>query len=140
MDTYKQNKKQTGKQTKSKPSFQKKSDSPYKGSAKGGSNSRPFGKPTAKKPMGARNRQNSEMLYIGNLNYNIKERDLVGIFGRYGKVGHVKLVIDLKTKRSKGIAFVEMFDKDDAAKAIAALDGKSIDGRMAKVSMAIPQK
>lgn len=89
---------------------------------------------------GTRNRNNSEMLYIGNLHYKINERDLVGIFGRYGKVGHVKLVIDLKTKRSKGIAFVEMFDRDDAANAIAGLDGKSIDGRMAKVSMAIPQK
>jgi len=88
---------------------------------------------------GARNRKNSEMLYIGNLHYKIKERDLVGIFGCYGKVGHVKLVIDLKTKRSKGIAFVEMFDKDDAVNAIAALDGKTIDGRVAKVSMAIPQ-
>lgn len=102
-------------------------------------------KSAVKKPLnsrggGARNRKNAEMVYIGNLNYNIKERDLVGIFGRYGKVGHVKLVIDLKTKRSKGIAFVEMFDKDDASNAIAALNGKTIDGRVAKVSMAIAQK
>ncbi len=107
----------------------------------GSKNSATAAKPAFKKPaFGARNRKNAEMLYIGNLNYNIKEKDLVGIFGRYGKVGHVKLVIDLKTKRSKGIAFVEMFDKDDAVNAIAALNGKTIDGRVAKVSMAIPQK
>lgn len=100
-----------------------------------------FGEAKGKKPsFGTRNRKNAEMIYIGNLNYKIKEKDLVGIFGRYGKVGHVKLVIDLKTKRSKGIAFVEMFDRDDAVKAIAALNGKTIDGRVAKVSMAIAQK
>jgi len=89
---------------------------------------------------GARNRKNSKMVYIGNLNYNIKEKDLVGIFGKFGKVGNVKLVIDLKTKRSKGIAFVEMFDGDDMAKAISYLDGKTIDGRTVKVSEAIAQK
>lgn len=88
---------------------------------------------------GARNSRNSKMVYIGNLNYKIKEKDLVGIFGQFGRVGNVKLVIDLKTKRSKGIAFVEMFDADDMAKAISYLNGKTIDGRVAKVSEAIPQ-
>ena len=33
-----------------------------------------------KKPMGARNRKNAQMLYIGNLNYKISEKDLVQIF------------------------------------------------------------
>ena len=97
-------------------------------------------KPTpAKKTFGARNRRNSKTVYIGNLHYKIKEKDLIGIFGKYGKVGNVKLVIDLKTKKSKGIAFVEMFDADDMAKAILNLNGKLLDGRVAKVSEAIPQ-
>lgn len=93
-----------------------------------------------KKPMGARNRKNAQMLYIGNLNYKISEKDLVGIFGKFGKVGKVNLVIDYKSKKSKGIAFVEMFDKEAVSKAIAQLDGKAIDGRVAKVSIAVEQK
>ncbi len=102
---------------------------------------KPSFKSFGKKPnQGSRHRSNSKMVYIGNLNYNIKEKDLVGIFGKFGKVGNVKLVIDLKTKKSKGIAFVEMFDADDMAKAIMSLNGKQIDGRVAKVSEAIPQK
>lgn len=94
----------------------------------------------APQKVGQRNRKNSEMVYIGNLNYKISEKDLVGIFGKFGKVGKVKLVMDYKTNRSKGIAFVEMFSKQEAQSAIDSLDGKNIDGRMAKVSIAIEQK
>ena len=93
-----------------------------------------------KKSVGTRNRKNAQMLYIGNLNYKINEKDLVGIFGKFGKVGKVNLVIDYKSKKSKGIAFVEMFDKEAISKAIAQLDGKAIDGRVAKVSIAVEQK
>lgn len=110
---------------KAKPSFKKSSDSKAKPSFKNA---------------GARNKKNSQMIYIGNLHYKIAEKDLVGIFGKFGKVGKVNLVIDYKSKKSKGIAFVEMFDAKEVEKAISHLDGKEIDGRMAKVSIAIEQK
>ena len=47
-------------------------------------------------------------LYIGNLNYNVREGDLRGVMEEYGTVASVKLITDRETRRSKGFAFVEM--------------------------------
>ncbi len=78
----------------------------------------------------------SVTLYIGNLNYKITEKQLRGIFGKFSKVGRLKLIEDPKTRKSKGIAFVEVFGKENAQKAISALNGRPLDGRTAKVSIA----
>ena len=75
-------------------------------------------------------------LYVGNLNYKINENQLVGILGKFGKIGKVNLIVDPVTKKNKGIAFVEIFGHDSAKKAIKALDGKEIDGRTLKISIA----
>ena len=78
-----------------------------------------------------------KMIYIGNLKYNIDEKELAGIFRKFGKVKEVNLVRIPKTEKSKGIAFVNMFKADEADKAIKSLNGKIIDGRTVKVSEAI---
>ena len=41
-------------------------------------------------------------LYIGNLNYNVKESDLRNVMEEYGAVASVKLITDRETRRSKG--------------------------------------
>ena len=41
-------------------------------------------------------------LYIGNLNYNVREGDLRGVMEEYGTVASVKLITDRETRRSKG--------------------------------------
>lgn len=51
-------------------------------------------------------------LYIGNLNYNVREGDLRGVMEEYGTVASVKLITDRETRRSKGFAFVEMGSVD----------------------------
>ena len=50
-------------------------------------------------------------LYIGNLNYNVREGDLRGVMEEYGTVASVKLITDRETRRSKGFAFVGTFIK-----------------------------
>lgn len=79
-------------------------------------------------------------IYIGNLNYQITESDIFKIFSKFGTVKYVKLVVDLETDQSKGIAFVQMPKTNEAMNAINTLDGQVIDGRTVKVSEAIPQK
>ena len=54
-------------------------------------------------------------LYIGNLNYNVKESDLRNVMEEYGAVASVKLITDRETRRSKGFAFIEMPDDTEAA-------------------------
>ena len=60
-------------------------------------------------------------IYVGNLNYRVKEADLQQVMEDYGKVTSCKVIIDRETGRSKGFGFVEMDDDAAATKAIAEL-------------------
>lgn len=77
-------------------------------------------------------------IYVGNLNYHIKESDLQKAMEAYGTVISIKFINDRETKRFRGIAFVEMED-DAAAKAIAELNGSEFFGRQMVVKEALPQ-
>lgn len=67
-------------------------------------------------------------IYIGNLNYRVKEGDLLQVMEEYGAVSSVKVITDRETGRSKGFAFVEM-DDDAASVAISKLNGAEYMGR-----------
>ncbi|MDR2042707.1 MAG: RNA-binding protein, partial [Tannerella sp.] len=41
-------------------------------------------------------------IYIGNLNYRVREPELKQILEEYGRVDSVKLIVDRDTNRSKG--------------------------------------
>lgn len=86
---------------------------------------------------GLRRNGTATTIYLGNLKYSKTEGQIKKIFTKYGKVNYVKLVVDKKTSLSKGIAFIQMPNKDDAKLAISELNGKVIDGRTVKVSIAI---
>lgn len=79
-------------------------------------------------------------IYIGNLNYRVKESDLQEVMEDYGTVISVKLIIDKMTNRSKGFAFVEMENDDDARKAIKDLNGAEYADRPMVVKEALPKK
>ena len=79
-------------------------------------------------------------IYVGNLNYNLREEELRTVFGEFGDVESVKIIIDKNTKRSKGFAFVDMPNDDEAKQAIDALNGRDLKGRNLKVNEARPPK
>ncbi len=79
-------------------------------------------------------------IYVGNLNYGIKEDGLRKIFEDFGEVSSAKIITDRETGRSKGFGFVEMTNDDEANSAIESLNGKEIDGRSINVSQARPRK
>ena len=79
-------------------------------------------------------------IYVGNLNYRVKEDDLQKVMEDYGTVSSVKFIMDRATGRFRGIAFVEMEDSAAAAKAIAELDGAEFFGRQMVVKEARPPK
>jgi len=79
-------------------------------------------------------------IYVGNLNYSVKEEDLNELFSEYGEVVSVKLIKDRETGRAKGFAFVEMTNDDEATKAIENLDGSDLEGRNMKVNQAKPRE
>ena len=68
-------------------------------------------------------------IYIGNLNYRVRESDLQQVLEEYGTVESVKLIIDRDTRRSKGFAFAELPNENEARNAIEELNGAEYEGR-----------
>lgn len=76
-------------------------------------------------------------LYVGNLNFSTTEESLKAAFSANGRsVKAVTIPNDRETGRPRGFAFVEMGSEGDAKAAIAALDGKDLEGRNLKVNEA----
>lgn len=84
--------------------------------------------------------QKDKTVYVGNLRYDKNEAGIRVLFSHYGSVKWVKLVLDPKTGRSKGIAFIEMASHQEAQRAIKGLNGKVVENRTLKASMAIQKK
>ena len=79
-------------------------------------------------------------IYIGNLNYRVRESELQQILEEYGTVDSVKLIIDRDTNRSKGFAFAELPNDAEAKVAIKEVDGAEYEGRQMVVKEAIPRR
>ena len=78
-------------------------------------------------------------LFVGNMSFQTTESDLRALFEPFGTITRVHAAMDRETGRARGFAFVEMANDDEAAKAIAALDGKEVGGRNLKVNEARPK-
>jgi cold-inducible RNA-binding protein len=78
-------------------------------------------------------------LFVGNMNFQTTESDLRALFEPFGQVTRVHMAMDRETGRARGFAFVEMPNDEEAAKAIAGLDGKEAGGRNLKVNEARPR-
>jgi RNA recognition motif-containing protein len=76
-------------------------------------------------------------LYVANISYKLTEEGLDKFLNRYGKVTYMYLVRDKKTKKSKGVAFVQYAKKEEFYNALKALDGKPFMERTLKASQAI---
>lgn len=61
------------------------------------------------------------------------------MFEQYGTVDRVSVVTDRDTGRSRGFAFVEMTNSDEADRAIASLNGADCEGRAMNVNEARPK-
>ena len=75
-------------------------------------------------------------LYVGNLSFNTSESAIQSAFAAHGEVAEVALITDRETGQPRGFGFVTMPDDNAANAAMAALDGKELDGRALKVNEA----
>jgi RNA recognition motif-containing protein len=62
------------------------------------------------------------------------------MFEAYGTVDRVNVVTDRETGRARGFGFVEMSVDDEAQRAIAALNGRDLDGRALNINEAKPKE
>jgi RNA recognition motif-containing protein len=79
-------------------------------------------------------------IYVGNLAYGVSSSDLQQMFEAHGTVQSAQVIMDRDTGRSKGFGFVEMDSDHEAQTAIAALNGKEVDGRTLTVNEARPKE
>lgn len=78
-------------------------------------------------------------IYVGNLSFQTTEDTLRAAFEAHGAVQSAMLVMDRETGRPRGFGFVEMEDNAQAQAAIAALNGRELDGRQLNVNEARPK-
>ncbi len=76
-------------------------------------------------------------LFVKNISGEVNEALLESIFRQYGDVLSTKIVYDRITWESKGFGFVEFSRKEDAVKAIEALNGKDLVGKVLIVTEAV---
>ena len=75
-------------------------------------------------------------IYVGNLSYDMTEDQLRKEFEAYGKVNSARLITNRYNGKSKGFGFVQMPNRPEAEKAVAALNDKDIMGRKMKCNEA----
>ena len=78
-------------------------------------------------------------IYVGNLSHTATDDELRQAFAQYGVVSAVDIVKDRETGRSRGFAFVEMADGNEADNAIKQLNLAEISGRSITVNEARPR-
>ena len=78
-------------------------------------------------------------IYVGNLAYATTDDGLRAAFAAHGEVTAARVVTDRMTKRSKGFGFVEMPNREEAQKAIDAINGNDFQGRALRVNESQPK-
>jgi RNA recognition motif-containing protein len=78
-------------------------------------------------------------IFVGNLDFGATDDSVRTMFEAYGTVDRASVVTDRDSGRSKGFAFVEMPNDAEGERAIAALNGKELNGRALTINEARPK-
>ncbi|KAF7135227.1 hypothetical protein RHSIM_Rhsim08G0030000 [Rhododendron simsii] len=78
-------------------------------------------------------------LYVTGLSTRVTERDLEDHFSKEGKIASCFLVVEPRTRASRGFAFISMDTPDDAERCIKRLHQSVLDGRCITVERAIAE-
>ncbi|MBU1136205.1 MAG: RNA-binding protein [Nanoarchaeota archaeon] len=79
-------------------------------------------------------------IYVGNLAFNMTEKDLKETFATFGEITEAVVISDKFSGRSKGFGFVTFAEESASKKAVEEMDGKEIQGRALKVAEAKPME
>lgn len=80
----------------------------------------------------------AKKIYVGNLSWGTTNDALKNAFAQFGNVEESIVMVDKMTGRSRGFGFVTMGDAEADA-AVAAMNGKELDGRVLVVNEARPK-
>jgi cold-inducible RNA-binding protein len=77
-------------------------------------------------------------VFVGNLDSGTTPEAIRAVFESHGAIQRVNLMMDRHTGLSRGFAFIEMTDSE-AERAIAALNGRIVDGHTLSVREGRPK-
>ena len=79
-------------------------------------------------------------LFVKNIHPDINEVMLESLFAVYGEIISTKIIYDRADWTSKEFGFIEFEKKEDALKAIEAMNGKELKGKALEVKEAVEKK
>ncbi|CAN0918892.1 Serine/arginine-rich splicing factor SR45a [Linum grandiflorum] len=101
--------------------------------SKSRSRSRSLERPRRASPSRSRGRTEAvnpgDTLYVTGLSTRVTERELEDHFSKEGKVAACHLVVEPRTRISRGFAFVTMDNVDDANRCVKYLNQSVLEGR-----------
>ncbi|KAK8168664.1 hypothetical protein BKA80DRAFT_216945 [Phyllosticta citrichinensis] len=80
----------------------------------------------------------TKTLFIGNLSYEMTDKDLNDLFRDIRNVLDVRVAVDRRTGMPRGFAHADFIDEVSASKAKDILTGRSIHGRTLKLDFSAP--
>ncbi|GJP34908.1 hypothetical protein CLOM_g19388 [Closterium sp. NIES-68] len=84
-------------------------------------------------------RDDSNSVRVTNLSEDTREQDLQELFGPFGPVSRIYVAFDRETGLSRGFAFINFINREDAVRAINKLDGYGYDNLILRVEWATPR-
>lgn len=75
-------------------------------------------------------------LFVGNLSFDASVAEVRELFAEFEPIHDFHRPNDRETGKPRGFAFVTLNDRETGEKAIAALDGKELNGRAIRISEA----
>jgi len=76
---------------------------------------------------------------VTNLSEDTREQDLQELFRPFGAISRIYVAFDRETGLSRGFAFINFVNRDDAIRAINKLDGYGYDNLILRVEWATPR-
>lgn len=79
-------------------------------------------------------------IYVGNLSKQVTDAQLNELAKPYGTIVSASIAVDRVDGAPKGFGFVEFSTPEEGRAAIAALNGRDVNGQALKVDEAKPRK
>ena len=76
-------------------------------------------------------------IYVGNIAYAAELEEIQSLFAPYGEIEDIAMAMDKETEAFRGFAIVMMPNVEEAARAIAGVDGHQLRGRRLVVNQAV---
>ncbi|KAL8676693.1 MAG: hypothetical protein Q9186_006812 [Xanthomendoza sp. 1 TL-2023] len=89
--------------------------------------------PILRRPTGGETNPPSRTLFIGNMSFDMSDRELNDLFREIRNVVDVRVAIDRRTGQPRGFAHADFTDMESAKEALVVLSGKEVCGRNLRV-------